>query len=115
LNGALDFSEAAELHANPLWFVQIPHHGSRHNVDVDLLNRMLGQPGEAEEDSVTAFASASEKDEHHPHSMVLNAFKRRGCRIASTEGQSIRHNNGGPNREGYTTLEPLPWYSEDEG
>ena len=114
LNGALDFMDATSLGVNPLRFVQIPHHGSKHNVDAKLLNRLLGRPGLASDDSVSAFANASERDEHHPHPRVLNAFKRRGCKVQTTEGKDIRHHHNGPPRPGHVSLEPLPWYDESE-
>jgi beta-lactamase superfamily II metal-dependent hydrolase len=114
LRGALDFMDTYRLGVNPLSFVQVPHHGSRHNVDAQLLDRLLGEPGVAPQNSITAFVSASEKDEDHPHPKVLNAFKRRGCRVQSTEGTDIWHHHNAPTRANYASLEPLPWYEESE-
>jgi beta-lactamase superfamily II metal-dependent hydrolase len=114
LNGALDFMDAYGLGVNPLRFVQIPHHGSRHNVDAKLLDRLLGRPGTIPELAISAFANASEKDEDHPHPRVLNAFKRRGCTVQSTEGKDIRHHHLAPPRLNHVSLEPLPWYEESE-
>lgn len=115
LQQAQDFADANGLSADRLGFVQIPHHGSRHNVDADWLNRVLGRPGAMPAESCIAFASASDLDEDHPHAIVLNAFKRRGCRVGSTEGSNIwHHSSDAPPREDYHSLEALPWYAEDE-
>ena len=116
IDGALDFIDVNPhaLIRSPLRFVQIPHHGSRHNVSVDLLDRLLGPPNSQTEGTTSAFVSATAQDEHHPHPKVLNAFKRRGCMQNTNEDQSIRHQHNAPNRENYSKLDPLPWYSESD-
>jgi beta-lactamase superfamily II metal-dependent hydrolase len=110
---ALDYLDQFDVFPATLRFVQMPHHGSRHNVSVDLLNRLLGEPILTDQPTRWAFASASEKDDDHPHPVVLNAFQRRGCLVRATEGNDIRHHFKAPPRAGRTKLESLPWYDED--
>jgi beta-lactamase superfamily II metal-dependent hydrolase len=98
----------------PLCFVQIPHHGSRRNVGPTILNRILGSKGDPYTDNVTAYASSAKADEKHPSPKVLNAFGRRGCNASASEGRGIRHRYNAPDREGWSTLTPLPPLREDD-
>lgn len=88
-------------------FMQIPHHGGRHNVSPSILNRLVG---EIVEEGVTigktAFVSVA-KDSNHPLQMVVNGFVRRGVKVYKTEGNIIRHHRNMPNRSGWTALTKL--------
>ena len=90
----------------PLRFMQIPHHGSKHNVGPTILNRMLGEKGSPHSSLVTAFVSSAKASTKHPAAKVVNAFSRRGCDVSATEGQGIRSHHNGPNR-GWTSLTPI--------
>lgn len=105
-------SKVGQLNSYPLAFVQIPHHGSRRNVGPKILDRMLG-PARRPFGSAAAFASSAKADEKHPSPKVLNAFGRRGCRVAASEGRAICHSNDAPTRPGWSTITPLPPLSED--
>lgn len=95
-----------------LKFIQIPHHGSRRNVAPNILNKILGDKGQSK--NKTAFVSASKEAKKHPRQSVVNAFIRRGCKVISTEGNTIRHKNGMPSRDGWITAKPLEFKSEFE-
>jgi beta-lactamase superfamily II metal-dependent hydrolase len=101
------FSYKNDLSEN-LGFIQVPHHGSRNNVNPDILNKILGDKGQ-EEESKTAFISASKDSSKHPRQSVVNAFIRRGCKVVQTKGESKRHRRGTPDREGWSTAEQLPF------
>jgi beta-lactamase superfamily II metal-dependent hydrolase len=96
-------------------FVQIPHHGSRRNVGPTVLNQLLGpiQP-EGSNERFSAFVSAPADDETHPRKIVLNAFKRRGGRVIPTQGVDKVYWGGFPNRDGYSAVEPCPFYTKVE-
>jgi len=89
-----------------LGFIQVPHHGSRNNVNPDILDKILGDKGQKNENK-TAFISAGKESSTHPRQSVVNAFIRRGCKVVQTKGTSKRHRNGTPDREGWSTAEPL--------
>jgi len=94
--------------------VQVPHHGSRHNVGPTILDRLLGS--KLPNDSTSrgfAYASAAKDCEDHPKKVVLNAFKRRGYPVISTEGISRLIHSGGPDR-GWGPSVPHPLYAEVE-
>ena len=95
-----------------LKFIQIPHHGSRRNVAPSILNKILGEKGQSE--NKTAFVSASKEAKKHPRPIVVNAFIRRGCKVVSTEGSTIRHSHNMSNREGWSSAIPLEFKEEVE-
>jgi beta-lactamase superfamily II metal-dependent hydrolase len=98
--------------ADNLKFVQVPHHGSRRNVSPSILNKILGDKGQSE--NKTAFISASKESTKHPRPIVVNAFIRRGCKVCSTEGNTIRHKYNMPNREGWSAVTPLKFKEDVE-
>lgn len=106
------YGENGGLVADPS-FVQIPHHGSRRNASSDWLNRLLGEPGQAE--TRVAFVSVVPESDKHPSGKVINAYKRRGCRVVATAGNAISHSDGAPARLGWGPATPLgPMIEEDD-
>ena len=99
-----------------LRFIQIPHHGSRHNVSPSVLNRILGPilPHGSKSTKV-AFASTSTECATHPRKVVTNAFSRRGyaCYQHSNTGW-IRQNWGMPDRKA-SPITPIPFHEKVEG
>lgn len=76
---------------NNVNFIQIPHHGGRHNISPSLLNKLLGPKiTENSNRTKTAFCSVG-KNSDHPLKMVENAFIRRGCKVFKTNGKTICH------------------------
>ena len=94
---------------NRLKFMQIPHHGSRHNVSSSSLDRLIGPrillPG-APTDKF-AFASAGKDSQSHPRQMVLNAFLRRGFQTYATRGRTLCHGRQMPLRQGWGAAAPI--------
>lgn len=115
LDRAWTFLELSGRDTSPPNFIQIPHHGSRHNVSSDLLNRLLGGPGQ--EKIRTAFVSVTKDAPKHPSPRVVNAFMRRGCYVHQTAGSvKLHHGLGAAQRPGYspaTPMEPLDESDED--
>lgn len=98
-------------------FVQIPHHGGRHNVSTETLNMLVGEPlpNALEEPTRTAFVSVGAKAPRHPKRVVTNAFARRGFKIGQTKGGTICHFTPGmPQREGWGPISYVPFYDEVE-
>lgn len=116
LDLAITYSEEI---VNPIidnvMFLQIPHHGGRHNVSPSILNRMVGEIVKEETTTgKTAFVSVG-RNSDHPLQMVVNAFVRRGVKVYKTNGSIIHHHRNMPDREGWTSISNLGFdsYVED--
>ena len=109
LTWTADYADSFGWPLRQFTFVQVPHHGSRRNVGPAILNRLIGTPAPEGTERFTAFISAPKDDSTHPRQIVVNAFRRRGAKVASTKGIRIVHYGGFPAREGYVDLEYLPF------
>lgn len=115
LDRAWDWLELQDADTSPPEFVQLPHHGSRHNASSQLLDRLLGPTGQ--EQTRTAFVNVAPEAVKHPSPRVANGFMRRGYRVHQTRGEAKRHGHEAPDRVGWrraTPMEPLDELSEDE-
>lgn len=111
LNGALDHLDSRNFPVSSFKFIQVPHHGSEHNVGPTLLNRMLGPKLPTEQATRMAYVSAAKEAPKHPNKKVTNAFRRRGAPVYRTNGAWISHFNDAPARN-YANIDPLPLYTE---
>jgi beta-lactamase superfamily II metal-dependent hydrolase len=92
LTEAADYAAAFQLPRPE--FVQMPHHGSRHNVTPAVLDRWLG-PRKAEGTQVgTSFCSIGANMPDYPRGQVKNAFIRRGYKVYATRTQWLSHYSG---------------------
>jgi beta-lactamase superfamily II metal-dependent hydrolase len=99
-----------------LYFIQIPHHGSRHNVNPTVLNRLLGPiVGANAIGTKYAFVSAGAKSPTHPRRIVTNAFKRRGVRVCTAKGEHRVLPYNMPQRNNWISAPELPFYDKVEG
>lgn len=115
MNEAADYAPYVGLALPGIDRIQVPHHGSRHNVSTEVLDRWLGerlgqQPSEG---FFTAIVSASREDGDHPRKSVVRAFIHRGAKVITTEGSDKRTGHNAPEREGWVAVEPMP-YPEDQ-
>ncbi|MDE1714375.1 competence protein ComEC (plasmid) [Chromobacterium amazonense] len=101
LNEAADY--AAVLGLTYPNFVQVPHHGSRHNVTPATLDRWLGPKKPQGTVVGTAFCSIGANKPEYPRGQVKNAFIRRGYEVYANRTIMISHYSG----PGHTGLVPL--------
>jgi beta-lactamase superfamily II metal-dependent hydrolase len=106
MNEAADFLEGSEGYIPTPRFIQIPHHGSRNNIAPSILNRWLGRPTLKNSSDITAFVSAAQFSATHPRKAVMNAFIRRGAKVVSTKGRTIRHYYNMPIGWGWSPATP---------
>lgn len=99
------------LPANEIRLMQVPHHGSRHNVSTEVLNRWLGKVGEQEQEALSnAIVSAGKDDLDHPRKVVVRAFMHRGAKVVETKGKPICYSGGdAPGRTGWVATPPLDY------
>jgi hypothetical protein len=114
INDAMDYLDTLSRTTFPRILV-LPHHGSRHNLDLSTIKRVLG--GYSSDHYGTAVASVSEESDN-PSPRVVNAAGRRGYEVAVTRGQTFRHAHNAPPRPGWnapvTILPPLAETDLDE-
>lgn len=115
LDEAADFAPNVGLQLPGIDRMQVPHHGSRHNVSTEVLDRWLGAKHEAQPDlgSFTAVVSAAKEDKDHPRKSVVRSFMHRGAKVISTEGSNKKIGHNAPERKNWVTVDPLP-YPEDQ-
>jgi beta-lactamase superfamily II metal-dependent hydrolase len=119
--GPIGLIEAADYAAangilSPPSVIQVPHHGSRHNVSRTALNRWLGDPlPQGNADRGSAFCSVGKNKDEYPRHVVSNAFLRRGYPVHSTKGIAKCNSDDMPGRDGWSASTPEPFYEDVEG
>jgi beta-lactamase superfamily II metal-dependent hydrolase len=111
LTHASDWAQAQRLDLpSRLRLLQVPHHGSRHNVSPTVLDRIIGprKPRDDGQAAMWAFVSAGQGSGTHPHRMVTNALLRRGARPYATQGRSLSYRHEMPCRESMAEM-PVPF------
>jgi hypothetical protein len=99
LTAAAGYAASVGLSVTGLDAWQVPHHGSRHNVNSAVLD-LIGGP--------LAFISAAVAGKpDHPSSNVTNALIRRGTQVFGTCGMNLWHRCNAPDRSGYGAADPI--------
>ena len=101
LSQAIQYSASQGMPLSECKFLQIPHHGGRHNVSPKVLDRLVGpivSPNAVP--TKVAFVSVGKKSDH-PRKCVVNAFVSRGCKVFVSKGTTICHHEGGSSRVGW--------------
>ncbi|HEX9503668.1 MAG TPA: MBL fold metallo-hydrolase [Patescibacteria group bacterium] len=99
LNNAADYAEKANIPLHDLGFLDVPHHGSKRNLNSKILKRIKAQ---------TAFISASKDSPKHPAKKLTNALQKHGTKVFVTRGVSLLHHYNGPDRRwGMAQAEPF--------
>jgi hypothetical protein len=111
LNQALDYLDAYGRTNYPLRMFALPHHGSRHNIDRDTIERVLAR----RTSQGIAVASVSAESPRYPSPRVANAFGRRGYPVYTTAGKTLWDKSpGAPARHGWGPAAALPPLEEDD-
>ena len=120
LTEAAHYASAVGLRLPGIDRFQVPHHGSSRNVSTEILDCWLGdilreteKPEEGTGD-FTAIISASKEDDDHPRKAVIRACIHRGGKVISTEDGHKATWSKNPGREGWTTVQGLPYPEEQE-
>lgn len=91
LTEAADYLVSRGVTLPGIWCFQVPHHGGRHNVNTEVLDRWLGPRLPAMPNTTTwnAVCSSAKADTHHPKMAVKRAFMHRGAHWSETEGKTV--------------------------
>ena len=115
LTEAANYAEKNGINLKNCECVQVPHHGSRHNVTPSILDRIIGTT--IQENSTyrkCAYVNVAKGSTEYPRKVVANAFTRRGVGVFTTANGNVCYRENMPDREGWYTISPLPFYSEVE-
>lgn len=113
LDEAISFAPQAGLYLPGLDRIQVPHHGSRHNVSSEILDDLLGPRLSTKVENFTAIVSASKDDKDHPRKAVIRAFMHRGAKVITTKENTICTFKNAPNR-GWTSVQSIPYPDDQE-
>lgn len=115
LNEAINILDHNNIDCSKIGFIQVPHHGSKHNVCPAILDKLIGPKLKEEKKIKTAFVSVSkDSDVKHPSKKVTNAFRRRGAHVHDTSGFTKWHYHQAPDRPSFSLSVALPFYNEVE-
>jgi hypothetical protein len=105
ITAAMDYLDAQERTANRPKLLLLPHHGSRHNLDLQTIQRILGD--RTDDERGTAVSSVG-KTSKNPSPRVANAAGRRGYPVLRTAGMNLRCKSPDvPKRKGWVDAVPL--------
>lgn len=115
LKEAADYALLAGLRLPGVFVFQVPHHGGRHNVNTEVLDRWLGPrlASLPEQTAWQAICSSAKADLDHPRKSVMRAMMHRGGHFCATEGRCI-HVSEGIKREGWTPIPQAAYPNEQE-
>lgn len=114
LSDAADFAPMVGLMLPGVDRIQVPHHGSRHNVTSELLDRWLGPRLQSQQVNFSSFVSSAKKDTDHPRKSVVRAFMHRGGSVTATEGRTIQTQVNAPARAGWGPATPETYPQDQE-
>ncbi len=115
LKEAADYLEGRGVPLPGIWCFQVPHHGGRHNVNSEVLDRWLGPVLDELPETTTwnAVCSSAKADTHHPKMSVKRAFMHRGAHWTETEGKSVCVSFG-ISRAGWSGIPQATYPTEQE-
>ena len=104
LENAIQTAEANYVSLSDIDIIKMPHHGSRKNVDPDILNKLRGY-------GTRCYISCAQGDEgHHPSKRLVNLLNQMEYRVLATSGNNLHKGYGAPLREDYRSANPLGYY-----
>lgn len=98
---AIYYAKSRSIDLKNLDLLQIPHHGSRHNLSQGVLSEIYAPLG--------IISCSKHGAPKHPSPIVTNALLRRDIQPYSTKGNSIRWSHNAPHREGWGSVSPIPF------
>lgn len=101
LLNAVSYIEALGTPLTDLNFLDVPHHGSKRNINSKIMKKIKAQ---------TAFVSASNDSPKHPAKKVTNALQKHGANVFVTKGISLLHHHNAPDR-GWNAAQAEPFHN----
>jgi beta-lactamase superfamily II metal-dependent hydrolase len=92
LENAIDFAHKSGIDLSNIDIIKMPHHGSRKNVNPDIMDDLKGK-------ETTCYISCVADDlGHHPSKRLLNMLIDKGYKVYSTSGTTLHRGWNAPDR-----------------
>ena len=101
LTRAITYGEQLRLDFSNLHLFHVPHHGSEHNIDSNVLAKFRSR--------VAVVSAAPDGAPKHPSSRVTNALIDSGAKVFSTQGSKFCCRFNAPDRHGWEPATPVPY------
>ena len=101
LTHAINHGQRRGLDFSNLELFHVPHHGSEHNIDPNVLANVRSR--------VAVVSAAPDGAPKHPSSRVTNALIDYEAKVFSTQGSKFRHKFNAPHRPGWVPATPVPY------
>lgn len=107
LANALDFANKIHKDISDTQIIKMPHHGSRHNIDIAFLNRFTYK-------NRSCYISCKKGDEgHHPSKRLINLLNEKGFNVFTTSGSALHYSKNAPKR-GWRAAQKVGCYTSME-
>lgn len=103
LSNAMKYAEEHSINLSDVQIIKMPHHGSRHNIDLEFLNQFTHV-------NRTCYISCARDDEgHHPSKRLVNILNEKGFKVYATSGATLHRSHNAPDR-GWNSATQLGCY-----
>lgn len=106
LFNAITYATSKGISLRDLNLLDVPHHGSRHNLSKGILQYIKAESG--------VISCAKKGEPSHPSKIVTNSLLRRNITPYKTQGQLLRYHNGVVPNRNYSPAVPIPFSNQVE-
>lgn len=106
LNRSIAYANETGIKLSDCTIIKMPHHGSRKNVDPDIMDAFIGS-------KKLYYSCASDDLGHHPSLRLINMLNEKGFRQLSTSGNILHWGKNAPDR-GWTSAKVYDSFSKIE-
>ena len=99
LRAANTYAATQGIRLDNLSFMQVPHHGSKKNVNTEILDAIKA--------SIAFISAAKEGAPKHPSQRVINALVKRNTNVCVTKGTHVYYHHNIPWRAGWSPIPSL--------
>ena len=100
IENAIAYAHSKGIMLNDLTIFDVPHHGSKRNMGKTMMEHINAE---------YAYISAPKESKDHPASKVTNHLFKKGIKTASTQGKYLCHRYNAPIREGWSSVDLIPF------
>lgn len=108
LKAAFDFADENDISLDDINVIKMPHHGSRHNVTPELMDRVKGK------NTSCYISCVAGQEGHHPSKRLVNMLREKEFKVFKTSGNGLCRRYNTPLREGWNSLSTMKVYPKME-